>query len=177
MTVLNFIDLLNILINPSKEESINMQIIPAYNFEKIPPVPFATYDIYDSSSDFAKEDFKDILENKIIEYTTEREEVMMRFKVYSTSHEEAYNEFKKLLYNILFVWRNKIIKSHVFIINHKEEGQRIEKLEEGYIYAYSFSLTIALNNTISREVRTLETISVNLNDKYNIEEKFYKEKK
>ena len=174
MTALEFIDLLNTLINPTQDENINMQIIPVYNFDEIPPVPFATYDVYDTDSDIAREDYKDILENKIIEYATEREEVKIRFKIYSYSHTEAYTEFKKLLFNILFTWRDKIIKSHVSILNHREEGQRTEELEEGYIYAYSFSLTIGLNTLIAREIELLETVNVNLNNKYDIKQKFKK---
>lgn len=171
MTSLGFIDLLNKLMR-----NVKMQIIPAYNFDEIPPVPFATYDIYDIESDIVKNDFKDILKDKIIEYATEREEVKIRFKVYSYEHIEAYKEFKKLLYNIIFTWRDTLIRSHVSILDYKEEGQRTEKLEEGYIFAYSFSLTIGINNTISREIKLLKLVNVNLNNKYDIEQKFYEKK-
>lgn len=177
MTVLDFIDLLNRLINPTQDENINMQIIPIHNFEEIPPVPFATYDIYDSYSDIVKEDKKDLLKDTIIEYATEREEVKIRFKVYSYNHIEAYQEFKKLLHNIIFAWRDKLVKSHVSILDHKEEGQRTEELEEGYIYAYSFSLTIGINTVIKREINKLETVIVELNNKYNIEQKFNEKNK
>lgn len=176
MTVLEFIDLLNTLINPTQDENINMQIIPVHNFEEIPPVPFATYDIYDSYSDFAKEDFKEVLKDKIVEYAVEREEVMIRFKVYSYDYMQAYAEFKKLLYNIIFTWRDELVKSHISILEHKEEGQRTEELEEGYIYAYSFSITVGLNTVIKREINLLEKVNVNLNNKYDIEQKFYEKK-
>ena len=177
MTVLEFIDLLNVLINPTQDENMNMQVIPVHNFEEIPPVPFATYDIYDSYSDIAKEDTRNILGNKIIEYATEREEVKIRFKVYSYNHIQAYKEFKKLLHNIIFVWRDRLVKSHVSILDYKEEGQRTERLEEGYIYAYSFSLTIGINTVIEREINKLETVIVELNNKYNIEQKFNEKNK
>ena len=176
MTVLEFIDLLNTLINPTQNENINMQIIPVHNFEEIPPVPFATYDIYDSYSDFANEDFKEVLKDKIVEYAVEREEAMIRFKVYSYNHMQAYEEFKKLLHNIIFTWRNELIKSHISILEHKEEGQRTEELEEGYIFAYSFSITVGLNTLIKREINLLEKVNVNLNNKYDIEQKFYEKK-
>ncbi len=169
MTSLEFIDLLNKLMR-----NVKMQIIPAYNFDEIPPVPFATYDIYDIESDIVKNDFKDIVKNKIVEYATEREEVKIRFKIYSYENIEAYKEFKKLLHNILFTWRDTLVKSHISILGYKEEGQRTEKLEEGYIFAYSFSLTVGLNTVISREMKALNTVTININDKYNIEQKFNK---
>ena len=78
------------------------------------------------------------------------------------------------LNDILFTWRDTLVKSHISILGYKEEGQRTEKLEEGYIFAYSFSLTVGLNTVISREMKALNTVTININDKYNIEQKFNK---
>ena len=157
MTIENFIALLN-----TKLEAETLQIIPSHSAKKLPPSPFATYDILeDSDSDEIMLDGREVTpEDKLIEKVCFRDEVELTFKVHSRNKSQALLERDELYKRIVFKWREEIVRSGFGIVEYSKAGPNHQKIENKYLYCYMFVVALDFNNEYEREIDKLTTVEI-----------------
>lgn len=152
-----FISLLN-----GKLQGLTMQIIPSHSFKKLPPTPFATWNVSEDVEEVMTVlDGRELIGTDIEDKANFYEKPALIIKTYSYIRSEAKSEAQKLYRNIKFAWRDEIIRIGYGIIDISNDGWSQEKLDSGQnLHYYTISVTIDYNNEESRLTPQLEEVII-----------------
>lgn len=157
MTIKDFINIIN-----SKLIDETMQVFPSHMSHKMPPFPFATYDILgEPISDEINMDTRTETEDgKLIEEVSFRDEVKLTFKVYSEDRYEALEERNSLYRRIVAIWRQDFNRAGFGIVDYGLSGSNHQKIDNKYLFCNMISITIDYNNTVEKELEKLITVEI-----------------
>lgn len=137
-----------------------MQIIPAFSFDSLPPYPFATYQTRKAITDDLRLDGREEKDGKLIERMAVRTEEEFLIKCYNSSDKLANETCIDLMNTIRFIISELIRQANYGIISIGDIRQYHEQTDGGYIYCYGFSIKIDYNHEVERIIDILETIEL-----------------
>lgn len=143
-------------------QGLTMQIIPSHSFEKLPPVPFATWNESEEEEimtiiEKVKEVPGGFIESKANFY----ERPIINFKIYSYNRKEAKTWANTLLRMIKFEHRDGIIRKGYGIIDISNDGWSQEKLDSGQnLHYYTINVTIDYNTVVATVDHVLEEVKI-----------------
>lgn len=142
---------------------IGLTIIRADQLGDLPSLPYATYKMISDRKGFGRENVEHIDQtNALVEQSSQERNVTISFNVYGTSHDNAYEETKKL--RKWFEQRGSLFLDdiNVAIADISEVTNRTTFLIDSYDEKWGFDVIIRYNESDQFEIDYFDKVEINV---------------
>lgn len=152
MEIIKFIEILNDIFKDDK-----LQIIPAETNEKMPKLPFVTYEVLETDSDVAVGERELDTSEDIIENIHFRKITTLNFRIYSSAPDELISDYNRF-YEVLILNDEEILHKGFAMLNFKLLNTLTEEVDKRKIHSYIIKLKVQYNSIRKKSIKELKQV-------------------